>query len=166
MDTRTGVFKLVTVGGVGIKLHWSWLLILLFLTWSLAQGNFPALIPDASSATYWVLGGVSALLFFASILVHELSHSFVAIARGYKVRDIVLFIFGGVSNIEEEPKTAGDEFLIAAVGPFSSLVLAGLFFVLAIPLGDPVRTVFGYLSWVNLLLGWAGASLDSLGGYP
>lgn len=162
MDTRSGVFKIASIGGIDIKLHWSWLLILLFVTWSLAQGRLPEAIPGADPTTYWLLGLVGSLLFFISVLVHELSHSFAALARGYKVHDIVLFIFGGVSNIEDEPKKASDEFLIAVVGPLSSLLLAVLFYVLSIPLDGAARAMMIMLAGVNFLL----AVFNMLPGFP
>jgi Zn-dependent protease/CBS domain-containing protein len=118
-----------------------------------------------------LLGAISALLLFASVLVHEFSHSLVARARGLRVRDITLFIFGGISNIGGQPRTARDEFWIALVGPLTSFALAGLFWIGAQSLGTPpasgllfgspraFRTlsapgaVLGYLAVVNLLLG-------------
>jgi Zn-dependent protease/CBS domain-containing protein len=155
-----GVLKIATVGGIEIKVHWSWVLILLLVTFSVATGFLPTLMPGENPVIYWGLGFVAALLLFVSVLLHELSHSFMARARGLKVRDIVLFIFGGVSNIEEEPESAGDEFLIAVVGPFSSLVLAALFFGLTLVVSPPVRQVgawaaalFLYLASINLMLG-------------
>src|SRR4051812_10205677 len=131
MDASKGTFTLSNVGGIAIKAHWSWLIILALITWSLAVGQFPVEIPDQTALSYWALGLISALMLFVSVLVHELSHSFTARARGYKVNEIILFIFGGVSNIEEEPKKAGDEFLISVVGPLSSFVLSGIFYALS-----------------------------------
>ena len=100
-----GVFKIMTIGGIDIKVHWSWAIILLLVTFQLAVGYFPLQMPGESEVLYWGLGLIAALLLFLSVLLHELSHSFTAKARGLKVRDITLFIFGGVSNIEQEPKT-------------------------------------------------------------
>src|SRR5438067_11540269 len=100
MGTGRGVFKIATIGGIDVKVNWSWLLVLLLVTFQVAVFYFPALMPNDSTVTYWVLGLVSALLLFVSVLLHELSHSFVAKARGLNVHDITLFIFGGVSNIE------------------------------------------------------------------
>ena len=102
---NTGAFKVATLGGVAIKLHWSWLIIFLLLTYSLAASQFPDRVPGESTLFYWVAGAIASLLFFVSVLLHELSHSFTARAMGYNVREIILFIFGGVSNIEQEPKT-------------------------------------------------------------
>src|ERR1044072_5152245 len=129
MDVDRGVWTIARVAGLDVKVHWSWILITLLLTFTLAVGYFPHSMPGASTLTYWVLGWIASLMLFVSVLLHELSHSFTAIARGYRVRDIVLFIFGGVSNIEEEPKKPGDEFLIAVVGPLASFVLAAVFWV-------------------------------------
>src|SRR5207253_3292573 len=88
--------------------------------------------------SYWALGLIGSLALFISVLIHELSHSFTARARGYKVSEIILFIFGGVSNIEEEPKKASDEFLISVVGPLSSFVLWGIFSALSQTVSPPV----------------------------
>jgi Zn-dependent protease/CBS domain-containing protein len=160
MDTSTGVFRIANVGGIDIKVHWSWLLVLLLFTTQLATLYFPTNLPGQGAVTYWVLGLIASMMLFASVLLHELSHSFTARARGYKVHDIVLFIFGGVSNIEEEAKEPGDEFLIAVVGPLTSIVLAVIFYLLAQTIGPPVRRVgagaaaiLQYLAWINFLLG-------------
>ena len=108
-----GSFKLGTLAGIDIRLHYTWLLAFFLIAWSLALGYFPMSGHSAGSVTYWVLGVVAALLLFASVLVHELGHSLVARSRGLRVDNITLFIFGGVSNIEREPVTAKDEFLIS-----------------------------------------------------
>src|SRR5258708_38358883 len=123
-----GSLKIATIGGIAIKLHWSWAVILVLLTVNLALGWFPVYVPNDSALLYWVLGLIASIVFFISVLLHELSHSFMARLRGYKVSEIVLFIFGGVSNIEEEPKKAGDEFLIAVVGPLMSFLIAAVCF--------------------------------------
>ncbi|MEO8286896.1 MAG: site-2 protease family protein [Chloroflexota bacterium] len=159
MGTK-GVLKIARIGGIDIKLHWSWALILLLVTYQLGAGYFPVMIPDESALFYWVLGLLASILFFVSVLLHELSHSFMARARGYKVNDIVLFIFGGVSNIDEEPKKASDEFLIAVVGPLTSLLIAAVCFGLLLIITPPVRragagaaATLQYLALINALLG-------------
>src|SRR5207253_4835497 len=101
----------------------SWLIILVFLTFSLATGWFPIMYPGSSTATYYLLGFIASILLFVSVLLHELAHSFVARSRGLQVKSIVLFIFGGVSNIEQEPQTPGIEFSMAFVGPLVSLLI-------------------------------------------
>jgi Zn-dependent protease/predicted transcriptional regulator len=157
---NTGTLKLTTIGGIDIKAHWSWLIILFVLTFSLATRQFPAALPNETALSYFSLAFIGSIMLFVSVLIHELSHSLTARAKGYKVREIVLFIFGGVSNIEEEPKKPGDEFLISVVGPASSFVLAGVFYGLALlvhPGSSRVSTgaeaIFGYLAFINVLLG-------------
>src|SRR5437660_7129493 len=125
-----GTLKLGTLTGIDIRVHYTWLFAFVLVAWSLAQGYFPTMDTGLGAGTYWLLGIVSALLLFGSVLVHELGHSLVAGARGLRVDSITLFIFGGVSNITKEASTARDEFLIAVVGPVTSLVLAGLFWLI------------------------------------
>src|SRR6266516_6601139 len=131
-----GSLRLGGIAGIDIYIHFSWLIILVFLTWSLATGWFPQLYPGWSTATYWIIGLISALLLFISVLLHELAHSVVARARGLPVKNITLFIFGGVSNIEREPTSPGVEFQIAVVGPLTSLLIGVLAFVLFFLLGQ------------------------------
>lgn len=119
--------KLGRLWGIPIRLHLSWFLIFALVTWSLAVGYFPAEYPTLSPLLYWVLGAVTSLLFFVSVLAHELGHAVVARRNDVPVRGITLFIFGGVAQIGREPPTAGAEFRIAIAGPLVSLALAALF---------------------------------------
>src|SRR5205823_1652924 len=119
------------VAGIRIGIHYTWLFAFLLIAWSLAASYYPDDIPGLSTTLYWFMGIVSALLLFASVLIHELTHSLVARRLGLTVDSITLFIFGGVSNLTTEPSTARNEFLVAVVGPISSLVLAGLFWLVA-----------------------------------
>lgn len=166
-------FSIGRVFGIDVRVHASWMLAFAFIAWGLASGYFRFLLPrqQGLSALPLILGGISALLLFASVLVHELSHSLVAQRRGLKVKDITLFIFGGVSNIAGEARTARDEFFISAVGPLTSFVLAGLFWIASQAVGAPsaLGVIFGsaravramtpdaavlnYLVAINLLLG-------------
>src|SRR5579883_523227 len=102
-----GSWRIGQIAGIDIYINVSWIIILVFLTWSLAASWFPAIYPHWSLATYWITSLIAALLLFVSVLLHELAHSVVARARGLPVRNITLFIFGGVSNIEQEPTSAG-----------------------------------------------------------
>jgi Zn-dependent protease/CBS domain-containing protein len=156
--------QLGQLAGIKIGIHYTWLFAFVLIAWSLAIGYFPSLVPGAGELTYWVLGAIASLLLFASVLVHELSHSLVARTRGLKVDSITLFIFGGVSNLTSEPMTPGDEFFVAVVGPVSSIVLAGIFWLLgrALPSANPVAAVLGYLAFINLLLG----GFNLLPGFP
>src|SRR4051812_1613096 len=121
-----GTFKLGRIAGIEIGVHYTWLIAAVLITWSLAFGYFPAAYPGASTAVYVLLGAFAALGLFGSVLIHELSHSLVALSRGLGVHSITLFIFGGVSNITSEGDEPKDEFLVAVVGPLSSFVLAGV----------------------------------------
>jgi Zn-dependent protease/CBS domain-containing protein len=119
--------QVVEVGGIPIRIHLSWLLVFGLVTWSLAAGYFPTEYPGWTGPTYWVIGAVTAIAFFASILVHELGHSWIARRNGIPIRSITLFVFGGVARIAREPETPGAEFRIAIAGPATSFALAGLF---------------------------------------
>ena len=152
-----GVFKLTTVAGVDIGVHYTWLFAFALITWTLASNWFPSDYPHWHAYTYWVTAILAALLLFASLLVHEMAHSLVAIARGHVVRGITLFIFGGVSDIGSKTRSAWDEFLIAFVGPMSSLALslAG-FLALRAGVGgggSPVEGILIYFTLANLLVG-------------
>jgi Zn-dependent protease/CBS domain-containing protein len=119
--------RLFEIGGIPIRIHPSWLLVFGLVTWSLAAGYFPGEYPGWTRPAYWTIGVVTALAFFASILIHELGHSWVARRNGIPIRSITLFVFGGVARIAREPETPGAEFRIALAGPATSFVLAGLF---------------------------------------
>ena len=150
-----GSFRVGTIAGIDIRIHYTWLLALFLIAWSLALGYFPMSDRSAGPLTYWVLGLVGAILLFASVLLHELGHSLVSRWRGLRVDNITLFIFGGVSNITREPTTARDEFSISVVGPVISLVLAAVFWLLGRLLSpdSAAGAVAGYLAYANLLLG-------------
>jgi Zn-dependent protease/CBS domain-containing protein len=148
-------FSIGRVAGIRIGIHDSWLFAFLLIAWSLSASFYPNTVPGQGIATYWVIGVISTLLLFASVLAHELAHSLVARRLGLSVDSITLFIFGGVSNLTTEPSTAQNEFLVSVVGPISSLVLAAIFWLLgqAIPARTPAGAIAGYLAFVNLLLG-------------
>jgi Zn-dependent protease/CBS domain-containing protein len=151
-----GSIHLGRIAGISIDVNYSWLIILVLLTFSLAVSWFPSTLPRMGTLTYWILGLIAALLLFASVLAHELAHSVVARARGLSVKSITLFIFGGVSNIEQEPKSAGVEFQVAIVGPLTSIIIGGISWALALVtqgINGPVTAVLGYLGISNLLLG-------------
>jgi len=122
-----GRLNVATVWGIPIGLHFSWLFVFGLVTWSLAAGYFPVEYPGWASGTYWVVGAVTSLLFFGSILAHELGHSWVALRNAIPIRSVTLFIFGGIAQMGREPAAPGIEFRIAIAGPLTSLGLAGLF---------------------------------------
>jgi len=147
--------RLFRIAGIDIGIHYTWIFIFVLVAWSLAQGFFPQAYPGWSTTTYWVTGFVASLLLFVSVLLHELAHSLVARARGLPVRSITLFIFGGVSNLEEEPQQPRVEFVMAIVGPLTSLVLAGIcwgLFQLMAGESTPVVAALFYLALINALL--------------
>ena len=156
--------SLFRVRGIEVGIHVSWLIVFGLITWSLATGFLPQALPEITSVEAWIIGATASILLFASVLVHELAHSFVAVSRGLPVHSITLFLFGGVSNLTAESKDPRTEFLIAVVGPLTSFVLAGLAFLLAaIPGLDPrIAVVFAYLTVVNCLLGL----FNLIPGYP
>ena len=151
-----GSIRLFKIAGIDIEINVSWIIVLVLLTWSLATGWFSALYPGWSTATYWLVSLISALLLFVSVLLHELAHSLVARRRGLSVHSITLFIFGGVSNIEQEPTSPGIEFQMAFVGPIVSLLIAGIAYLLSLPLrgvNSPITAILTYLAVTNVLLG-------------
>lgn len=150
-------FTLFKIFGFEIRLDASWILIALLVTWSLAMGVFPYAYPELTRAEYWWMGIAGAVLFFASIVIHELCHSLVANHYKLPMRGITLFIFGGVAEMGGEPQSPKIEFLMAIAGPLASIALGFIFRgieVAGVRAGWPLTVigVLGYLSWINLLL--------------
>jgi Zn-dependent protease/CBS domain-containing protein len=148
-------YRLFTIAGIEVGVHVSWLVIFGLVTWSLASSYFPAVLTRSDPLERWVLGALSAILLFASVLIHELAHSFLAKARGLEARSITLFIFGGVSSLSGETKRPSTEFVVAIVGPLTSLVLSGIAYAVAVaaPRASPVAAIAGYLAAINGVLG-------------
>src|SRR5919112_2928193 len=120
--------QIAKVKGIPIKLHFTLSIVFVLIAWTLAVSYMPLFYPGLPQSAYWTMGILGAIILFVSVLLHELSHSMVAKRYGYKVRQIILFVFGGVSDIRDEPKEEyRKEFTIAIVGPLSSFALAGLF---------------------------------------
>jgi Zn-dependent protease/CBS domain-containing protein len=162
-----GGFRLGSILGFEIRIDYSWFLIFFLLLWTLSFGLFPASYPGRDQATYLLMGLVATLLFFASLLAHELSHSVVARRKGIPVEGITLFIFGGMAHTRMEFEEPGDEFQIAGAGPLSSLLIALLFWVAAwagsaAGLGIEVVGVAAYLAFINVAL----AVFNMLPGFP
>ncbi|MGD2206622.1 MAG: site-2 protease family protein, partial [Anaerolineae bacterium] len=159
-----GSLNLGKVLGIPIRLHASWFLIAVLIAWTLAVGYFPQEYPGWAAATYWSIGAVTAILFFASVLIHELGHSVLALREDVPVKSITLFVFGGVAQIGREPPTAGAEFRIAIAGPLSSLGLAALLGGLGGALADNIvlSAPLAYLGRINLLL----AVFNMIPGFP
>jgi Zn-dependent protease len=143
------------VFGIPIELDYSWFLIAALITWMLAVSYYPVEFKGGTSMEYWLMGAVTAVLFFVSIVVHELAHSWVALRYKVPVNRITLFIFGGVSQIAGEPPSASAEFLIAVVGPLTSFALAALFYFAEPLLVNilPALEIAKYLALINAILG-------------
>ncbi len=160
-------FRLGSIFGFEIRVDLSWFLIFFLILWSLTKNLFPANYPELSETTYLLMGAVGTLLFFASLVAHELAHSLVAKAKGIPVEGITLFVFGGISRTRMDAETPGDEFQIAVVGPLVSLILAGLFALIwwfshRTGWTSVVTGVARYLASINLLL----AIFNLLPGFP
>ena len=142
------------IAGIQIGLHPSWFVIALLITYSFAEGQLPHDYPGWQPASYWLAGGVISLLFFASVLAHELSHALVALRLGLRVRGITLFIFGGAATLEDEARSPRDEALMAAAGPLTSIGIGVVLVVVATFVEEPVvGAVTGWLGFINLTLG-------------
>ncbi len=114
--------------GIALRLHYSWFIIFALVTWALTASYYPTVYPSWSLGTRIAAGLITSLLFFGSVLAHELMHSIISQRQGIPVQSITLFIFGGVSQITEEPKKPQDEFRMAIAGPLTSLVIGGVLF--------------------------------------
>jgi Zn-dependent protease len=150
----TSGLRIGSVWNIPIRLHPSWFIVFGFLTWSLSTGYFPVAYPVLGIGINITLGLVTSLFFFASVLAHELGHSWVALKEKIPVRGITLFIFGGVAQIEREPNSPGAEFRIAIAGPLISLLLGILFGILFF-FGQNITVVAApsqYLMRINLIL--------------
>jgi len=150
--------------GIRVGLHYTWFLIFALISFSLAS-HFQVQYPDWSSVSAWATAIITALLFFASILLHEFGHSVIALAYGVPVRSITLFVFGGVAQTERDAPSARAEFSIAIAGPAVSLLLAALFYVLHRIAGGgdgQAATALDWLASINL----AVAIFNLLPGFP
>jgi Zn-dependent protease/CBS domain-containing protein len=142
---------------INVKIDWSWIFIALLIAWSLANGYFPNVYEGLPKSTYWGMGIVGAVGLFFSIIFHEFAHSLVARMYGVSVKSITLFVFGGVAEMESEPKSARAEFKIAIAGPLASLFLSAVFYVLyvlaqGIALNQALYGVLAYLAFFNILI--------------
>jgi Zn-dependent protease len=157
-------WRLGRIGGVEIRIDSSWVVVALLITYSLFL-QFSEAFGDLASGLLVLLAVASALLFFGSVLTHELAHALVARRRGIPVRGITLFLFGGATEAKVEARGPRDELVVSIVGPLTSLVLGGLFWLLGIALRPAIAPVAGglrYLGTVNLAL----AVFNMLPGFP
>jgi Zn-dependent protease/predicted transcriptional regulator len=148
-----GAWKIGSILGIPIRVHFSWLIVFGLLTWLLSSRYFPQVTPDLPFVSYWINGVLAALLLFASVAFHEFAHSYVAQKYRLTIESITLFIFGGVSQLKGEPPHPRAEFWIAIAGPVSSFFLSGLFFLLAMNMAGGTRALFAYLAQINFIIG-------------
>lgn len=149
--------KLFSIGGFDIKVDPSWLIIVALIAWSLSQHYFPATLPGETRAVYLFMAVTATILFFASLLLHELAHSVVARWFGLPIGGITLFLFGGVAEMEAEPQSPMIEFLVAIAGPIISVALSVSFLFLSwvALLADEasiIASVLSYLAVINFVL--------------
>src|SRR5918996_304636 len=141
------------IRGIQIRLDYSWFIVFVLVLWSLSAGYFPQAYPDQPMSLYWMAGLLAAVLFFLSVITHELSHSFMAIRSGIRIPEITLFIFGGMARLSEDARDPKTELKIAIVGPLTSFALAAVFWLIRSGLtGDQpsiLVEIFGYLAWIN-----------------
>jgi Zn-dependent protease/CBS domain-containing protein len=148
-----GNIRLGRFGGVEVRVNWSWLVILALIVWSLTDGVFPSQNPGLSRGVHLAMAIVAALLFFASLLLHELGHSWQARREGVEIDGITLWLFGGVSQFKTRFPSAGAEFRIAVAGPLVSLILGVVFVLIALAgLPSAVDGVAAWLGYINLAL--------------
>jgi len=164
VNTNIRVFK---VFGIPIEINVSWFIIFALISWSLVKGYFPANYPDLSIASYWAMGLIAAFLLFASVLLHELGHSYVAKTHGVPIKRITLFLFGGVSQLSKESANPRIECMIAIAGPGVSYVLMIVFFVAyyivsRTSTSGAIAPVLKYLAYVNGILG----TFNLIPGFP
>ncbi len=153
--------------GFPIRIDYSWFLVVALVVWTFSTSWFPVRAPGYADGTYLGMGVAAALLFFLSVLLHELAHSLVARSRGIPVEGITLFIFGGIAQAREEAKRPLDEFLLTIAGPLCSLALSGAFYGIAAAnaaLGGPqvLGTIASTLGLLNLVL----AIFNMIPGFP
>ena len=148
-----GNLTLGRLGGVQIRIHWSWLVVFALIVWSLAASVFPSQNPELSDSVHLAMGVSAALLFFASVLLHELGHAWQARRDGLEIDGITLWLFGGIAQFKGAFPSPGAEFRIAIAGPLVTVVLSGGFVLLAFAgLPSAVDGVAAWLGYINLFL--------------
>ncbi|HEV2058038.1 MAG TPA: site-2 protease family protein [Solirubrobacteraceae bacterium] len=142
------------IAGIQIGANWTWLIIFALVAWSLAEGVFPNQNPGMSDGAYWTMAAIAALLFFGSIVLHELGHALQARRDGVAIEGITLWLFGGVAQFRGMYRSPGSEFRIAVAGPLVTLVLAGALIggASVLPLPESVEAVVFWLGYINVVL--------------
>jgi Zn-dependent protease len=158
-------FQIGKLFGISVRIDYTWFIVFALVAGSLGFSYFPELYPGWSSAIYWLMGVATALIFFCSVLAHEMAHSLVSRSRGVPVHSITLFIFGGVARISDEPKGPGSEFWMALAGPATSIGLGFIFGALYLAtrkMGTLLPAMFELLAYINLVV----AVFNLIPGFP
>ena len=156
--------KLFKIFGIEVRLDYSWFIVFALFSYVFGFLYFPTVLPGLHKGLLAVITIITVILFFVSLLIHEMSHSLVARKKGTPVERITLYMFGGMAEIGKEPETPYNEFIMAIAGPIASFIMAAIFGVIWFfsrnfaPVGEPVR----YLAFINIILG----AFNMLPGYP
>ena len=148
-----GSIRIGSLFGIPFYINPSWFFVLGLVTLTYGA-DLGQLFPQLGGIVPWILGFITAILLFSSVLAHELGHSFVALAQGIPVKSITLFIFGGLATLEKESETPLQAFLVAIAGPLVSLLLFLLFAIISVslPLAAPIKAIVSLLATINLVL--------------
>ncbi len=155
--------------GIQLRLHFSWFMIFILVTYVLSAAYFPSAYPDWPIAMMVGAGLLTSLIYFSSVVIHELSHSLVAIHEKIGIKSITLFFLGGVAEMESEPKSAGDEFRMAIAGPLASLVLGAIFLGIFFGIGEADSLAGQFFSAVSYYIGFINVFLavfNLIPGFP
>lgn len=160
-------FRIGRILGFTIRVDFSWFIVFFLILWTFSVAVFPSQVPNLSTPAYIAMAAVATVIFFSSLLAHELSHSIVARRRGIRVEGITLFIFGGVAHTHGEPESARDEFAIAGIGPLTSLAIAIVLIGAGYLLNQAgasraVTVVLSYTGVLNIIL----AVFNLMPGFP
>lgn len=160
-----GNIRIGTIRGIPLFISTSWIIVFVLFLWTFASSYYPGRYPNWSGAAYFSAALVTVILFFASVVAHELGHATIAARTGIRTRRIVLLPIGGVAEIEREAEKPGDEFAIAIAGPITSAILGGLFVALsalAAQINQPLEAITSYLGFTNFYL----AAFNLIPGFP
>jgi len=160
-------FHFFKVLGIPIRINYTWFIVFVLVVWTLAMGYFPHMGPQYTPLTRWIMSIITAIILFASILIHELSHSYMAQRQGIKIKSITLFIFGGIAQMAGETRSPKGEMKIAAAGPIMSILISGIFWMITyvtyrtMP-SSPILPVAQFLAYTNMIL----AFFNLIPGFP
>lgn len=163
----TSGFKLFRVLGIPIYINYTWFIVFSLVVYTLAVSYFPYLGPYYEPFVRWTMAFVAAIILFSSILLHELSHSYVAQKQGIRIKSITLFVFGGIAQMVGESRTPAGEMKIAVAGPALSIVISGIFWAIVFVFKrdmatSPVLAISYFLAYTNLML----AVFNLIPGFP